>query len=136
MSGGTTRLAPRRRSARSGPRRTVRPGDLSRADLRELISLKDGSIMTERSRRNFLKSATITGAVAGVALLPAGLAGAAAGPAGRPPGAAARPGGEPQGQAAPTGQGAGAPVVAYVKDAATGRIAVMAGEHEYVHVDP
>jgi anaerobic selenocysteine-containing dehydrogenase len=83
--------------------------------------------MTERSRRSFLKSATITGAVAGAVLLPAGLAGAAAVPQ-------ARPEAEPH-RAPLTGPAATTPIVAYVKDAASGEIAVMAGEHEFVHVD-
>jgi hypothetical protein len=84
--------------------------------------------MTERSRRSFLKSATITGAVAGAVLLPAGLASAAAIPPARPEAD------EPK-QAPLTGPRATSPVVAYVKDAASGEIAVMAGEHEFVHVD-
>ncbi len=84
--------------------------------------------MTERSRRSFLKSATITGVAAGAVLLPAGMA-AAAGPDRR--GAQAEPR-RPEPLAGPAVTG---PVVAYVKNAATGEIAVMAGEHEFVHVD-
>ncbi|WP_169739794.1 twin-arginine translocation signal domain-containing protein [Actinospica robiniae] len=86
--------------------------------------------MTERSRRSFLKSATITGAVAGAALLPAGAADAAAIPQSRPePGQ----GHEYEPLAGPA---AAHPVVAYVKNAATGEIVVMSGEHEVVHKDP
>jgi hypothetical protein len=84
--------------------------------------------MTERSRRSFLKSATITGAVAGAVLLPVGAAGAAAVPQARPEPEAA--GAEPA-----TGPAVTTPIVAYVKDAASGKVAVMAGEHEFVHVD-
>ena len=83
--------------------------------------------MTERSRRSFLKSATITGAVAGAALLPAGSAAAAALPHTRPQ---AEPHDQPL--AGPAAKG---PIVAYVKNAATGEIAVMSGEREVVHVD-
>ena len=85
--------------------------------------------MTERSRRSFLKSATITGAVAGAVLLPAGLAGAATVPQARP---------EPEantGAAPAAGPAVTTPIVAYVKNAATGEIAVMSGEQEFVHVD-
>ena len=84
--------------------------------------------MSERSRRSFLKSATVTGAVAGAVLLPAGLATAAASPQTRT---------EPDasGRAPLSGAVATSPIVAYVKDASSGKIAVMAGEHEFVHVD-
>ena len=73
--------------------------------------------MTDHSRRNFLKTASI------------GAAGVAA--------AAAVPfaGSEAAG-AAVTGPAHAGPVVAWVKDASTGDIAVMAGEHEIVHRDP
>jgi hypothetical protein len=81
--------------------------------------------MTERSRRSFLKSATITTAAAGTVLLPAGLAAAAEA---RPEAGAPR-------EAPLTGPAATAPIVAYVKDAASGKIAVMAGEQEIVHFD-
>ena len=85
--------------------------------------------MTERSRRSFLKSATITGAVAGAVLLPAGLANAATVPTARPEAAESK-------RAPLAGPGTSAPIVAYVKDASSGEIAVMAGEREFVHVDP
>jgi hypothetical protein len=73
--------------------------------------------MTENSRRSFLKTASI------------GAAGVAA--------AAAIPyvGSEAAG-AAVSGPAHEGPVVAYVKDAKTGDIAVMAGEHEIIHRDP
>ena len=86
--------------------------------------------MTERSRRSFLKSATITGAVAGAVLLPVGAAGAAAVPQARPEPEAVGAAEPAHGPAAVT-----TPIVAYVKDAASGKVAVMAGEHEFVHVD-
>jgi hypothetical protein len=88
---------------------------------------KEGSAMTVRSRRSFLKSATITGAAAGAVLLPAGPA--------RATGAQGRPEPDVPRQAPPTGPAAAGPIVAYVKDAASGKIAVMAGEHEIVHFD-
>lgn len=86
--------------------------------------------MTERSRRSFLKSATITGAVAGAVLLPVGTAGAAAVPQTR-----TRPEFEATGAELTAAPAVTTPIVAYVKDAASGKVAVMAGEHEFVHVD-
>lgn len=84
--------------------------------------------MTDRSRRGFLKSASIGGAVAGAAvLLPRPFAQAAV-PAQAVPGAEAPTTG-------PAGPAVTGPLVAYVKDATSGQIAVMHGEREIVHQD-
>jgi len=75
--------------------------------------------MTDHSRRNFLKTATVGAAAAGVAVvvpLGSGSAGAAA----------------PSVDNSPTHDG---PVVAWVSNPASGEITVMAGEHELVHHD-
>ncbi|HEV2638004.1 MAG TPA: twin-arginine translocation signal domain-containing protein [Actinocrinis sp.] len=89
--------------------------------------------MTDQSRRKFLQATSIGGAAAGAAVIlprlsarPATASAASAQAAG----AVAAPAFAPAG-AAHTG-----PFVAYVKNAKTGEIAVLAGENEVVHYDP
>jgi len=76
------------------------------------------------SRRNFLRHASIGTAVAGATVLaPIALGRNAASAQNRTP-------------AATSGSVHQGPLVAYVKNAHTGEIAVMAGEREIVHRDP
>jgi hypothetical protein len=73
--------------------------------------------MTDHSRRNFLKTASIGAAAAGVAVaVPFGSDAASAETVSN----------------APTHDG---PVVAWVSNPANGEVTVMAGEHELVHHD-
>lgn len=87
--------------------------------------------MTDQSRRKFLKATSIGGTAAGAAVVL--------------PRLSAQPARAAQAQTATasasvTTAEAGAahagPFVAYVKNAKTGEIAVMAGENEVVHYDP
>jgi hypothetical protein len=83
--------------------------------------------MTEHSRRNFVRNISLQGAAIGAlavapSLLEASSATASTGQAVEP---------APRAVAAPHGE----PIVAYVRDAATGEIAVLCGEHEVVHRD-
>ena len=76
------------------------------------------------SRRNFLRHASVgTAAVGATVLAPIAL--------GRDSASA-----QPRTPAATSGAVHQGPVIAYVKNAHTGEIAVMAGEHEIVHRDP
>lgn len=90
--------------------------------------------MTDQSRRKFLQATSIGGAAAGAAVILPRLstrpAAATAASAQAAAGAVAVPAFAPAG-AAHTG-----PFVAYVKNAKTGEIAVLAGENEVVHYDP
>lgn len=72
--------------------------------------------MTERSRRTFLKTASVAVASAGAALTPGLTAQASAAPA-------------------PAGPLPDQPLIAYVKDHKTGEIAVTVGEHEVTYRD-
>ncbi len=74
--------------------------------------------MSDHSRRTFLKTASIGAAAAGVAIaVPVVSA-------------------ESAGAAEPTGPTHPGPLVAWVKNPASGDISVMAGEHEVVHHNP
>ncbi len=82
--------------------------------------------MTEQSRRKFLKATSIGGAtLSSVMLMPRMLDRSASADS------------APE-QVSASGADAvhGGPFVAYVKNARTGEIAVLAGEHEVVHTDP
>ena len=81
--------------------------------------------MTDQSRRKFLQATSIGGAAAGAAVLLPRLAA-------QPTAAHAA---QDQAADAAAGPAHDGPFVAYVKNAKTGEIAVMAGEHEIVHRD-
>jgi hypothetical protein len=73
--------------------------------------------MSEHSRRNFLKTASIGAAAVGVAVVvPSGAANAA--------------------EATPSGPTHDGPFVVWVQSPTSGDVSVMAGEHEVVHHDP
>ena len=73
--------------------------------------------MSGYSRRNFLKTASVSAAAVGAAAaVPIALAG-------------------PADAAAPSGPAHAGPFVAWVKDAKTGEIAVLVGETEVIHHD-
>ncbi len=73
--------------------------------------------MAAYSRRNFLKRASVGAAVSAAAVVPTWAAGSA------------------QAEAAGSGPRHDGPFMAWVKDAKTGEIAVMVGEHEVLHHD-
>jgi hypothetical protein len=83
-------------------------------------------MMTDQSRRKFLKATSIGGAAAGATVLLPRLSAQAA---------TAKDGQAAAGSAAEAGAVHSGPFVAYVKDAKTGEIAVLAGEHEILHRD-
>ncbi len=81
--------------------------------------------MSDQSRRNFLKTASIGAAAVGAtAAIGFGATDAQAAPA--------TAGGKP----AVTGPAHDGPFTVWVKDASTGTIAVLVGEQEVVHHDP
>jgi hypothetical protein len=76
-----------------------------------------GPKMSDQSRRNFIRTASLGAAAVGVAaVIPAGA--------------------DAAGAAVPTGPTHDGPFVAWVKNPGSGDISVMAGEHEVIHHDP
>ena len=82
--------------------------------------------MTDQSRRKFLKATSLGGATLGSVLLMPSLFDQSASADSSPE----------QSPVNGTDAAHGGPFVAYVKNARTGEIAVLAGEHEVVHSDP